>query len=212
MGYKQCPYCGTNLEDNSIFCNICGKKIPESTVNEEIKNTDIQNENKTGTKLMAVFIGVVAVVIIIMIAVALGNNQQTSSVDTNTDYSSKEYASDAVISWRSIDSVKDDYELSTPYIENEYIYIPIKVQINSYNTVQYRGFGVASINDTFSKTVPIKYEYENSTITRGVFQNLTLRIPVNDLDVKRPTTLYCQLAVFVGGEQSRINLEFDISW
>lgn len=122
-------------------------------------------------------------------------------------------AKDAVIHWQTVKgSSEDDYKVYSPYIKNGYLYVEIEPCLNSSYTVQYRGFGYASVVDTYDKTVPFQYEYEQSTVTKGKFQNLTLRIPVTDLEVQKPTTLYCWLAVYVGGKQEQIKLEFDISW
>ena len=32
---KKCPYCNTQINDDSLFCTECGKPIPEVGVNEE---------------------------------------------------------------------------------------------------------------------------------------------------------------------------------
>ena len=46
----------------------------------------------------------------------------------------------------------------------------------------------------------------------GEYQKITIRVPVSDLDVQKPTTLYCRLATYVGGREMDIRLEFDITW
>lgn len=139
--------------------------------------------------------------------------QVTVYVSTGSAADNDCEASDVVIRWYHIyQSTDDDWNVYTPYIKNNYIYIKTEMKLNSSLSVALRGFGTASINDTFSKTVPIEYEYEKSDVTMGEYQTVTIRIPVSDLDVQKPTTLYCRLATYVGGRQKDIQLEFDITW
>ena len=122
-------------------------------------------------------------------------------------------AQDSVIQWYNIyQSTKDDWNLYTPYIRNNYLYIETEMQLNSSMSVILRGFGTASINDTYDKSVPIKYEYESSSVKAGEFQKVTIQVPLSDLDNQKPTTLYCKLATYVGGMQKDIDLIFNITW
>lgn len=122
-------------------------------------------------------------------------------------------AQNSVIQWRNIyQSTKDDWNLYTPYIRNNYLYIETNMQLNSSMSVILRGFGTASINDTYDKSVPIKYEYESSNVKAGEFQKVTIQVPLSDLNNQKPTTLYCKLATYVGGMQKDIDLIFNITW
>lgn len=215
MGNEKCPNCGAELRENAKFCDECGIKLITEPTSMPTEKTDAFTEKKI-VKEKNNTIGIVICILIVVLLIGIfivrfnGNN---STGNTNTEQYGKQYAKDVVIHWYHIDATaKDDYNVYTPYFENGYVYIPIEAQINAGNTVQYRGFGVASIRDSFDKTVPIRYDYEKSTVEKGVYQKLTLRIPITDLEVQRPTTLYCQLSVFIAGQQQRINLEFDISW
>lgn len=139
--------------------------------------------------------------------------QVTVFVSTGSVSDNDAQVTDAVLGWHHIfQSTDDDWELNKIYIKNNYIYIETEMQLNSSMSVALRGFGTASINDTFDKTVPIRYEYEESNVTMGEYQKITIRVPVSDLDVQKPTTLYCRLATYVGGREMDIRLEFDITW
>lgn len=219
MGNDQCPNCGARLRENAKFCDECGTQLnaeptvrPSASAEQPVVSAQTHTASKNP---IVIVIGVVIIVLLfgILCVRLVGGNAGGSADTTQYDNVNRQYATDVVIQWYSIQAgEKDNYNVYTPYVENGYIYIPIEAQINASNTVQYRGFGTASISDTFDKTVPFQYEYETSTVEKGVYQDLTLRIPITDLDVQRPTTLYCQLSVFVAGQQQRINLEFDISW
>lgn len=207
-----CKNCGQRIEDDAKFCKECGL-AKDSVLSEENKSADY-NDNVVGLKkqssqknyITAIFILIIALLSIIIVSLLVKDNSN-NNVETGPVY-----ASDSVIRWYSVDSVKDEYKLYTPYIENGYLYIDIETQINAPNTVQYRGFGSASITDTYDKVVPIKYEYEKSTVTKGEYQNITIRVPLQDLNVQKPTTLYCKLAIYYAGNHKDINLEFNISW
>ncbi|MDE5994560.1 MAG: zinc-ribbon domain-containing protein [Oscillospiraceae bacterium] len=215
MENEKCPNCGAELRENAKFCDECGTKLNSEIAEQAFvptEKTDVFKEEKKHNTIGIVFCIAIVVLLFGIFIVRFSSNNSAGNTNTAVQYG-KQYAKDVVIHWYHIDATaEDDYNVYTPYFENGYVYIPIEAQINASNTVQHRGFGVASIRDSFDKTVPIKYDYEKSTVEKGVYQKLTLRIPVTDLEVQRPTTLYCQLSVFVAGQQQRINLEFDISW
>lgn len=216
MEIKICPKCGAEVKSTAKFCDECGVNISAqiNTVVQAKEDADVQSKHKANKNHILIVIGVVIIVLLFgILCIKLVSNNSANN-DVRYDTVSKQYASHIVIHWYHVDGGNnpDDWNVHTPYIENGYVYIPVEAQINSAYTVQFRGFGTASINDTFSKTVPIDYEYENSTVQKGVYQELTIRVPITDLDVQRPTTLYCQLATYVAGRQQNIQLEFDISW
>ncbi|MBR2952886.1 MAG: zinc ribbon domain-containing protein [Clostridia bacterium] len=207
-----CKNCGQKIEDNAKFCKECGF-VNDVVLSEENQRADgndnaarLKTQSSNKNLITTIFILIIALLSITLISLLVKDNSN-SNVDIGPIY-----ASDSVIRWYSVDSVKDEYNLYTPYIENGYLYIDIETQINASNTVQYRGFGSASVTDTYDKVVPIKYEYEKSTVTKGEYQDITIRVPLQDLDVQKPTTLYCKLAVYYAGNHKDINLEFNISW
>ena len=112
-------------------------------------------------------------------------------------------------------SNSDDYEFTNPYIVDGTMYIEMDVQLNSSYLFYFRGYGTACINDTFDKAVPIQVEYEKEEIRKGETQHVILKIPVNDLDVKKPTTLSVKVEMYRGKQKSTeeaIRLDFTISW
>lgn len=127
-------------------------------------------------------------------------------------------SSDSTISWQHItDYAKDDWNFYSPRIEDGYLYIDCHSTFAkdfywSNGNGGESGFGRASINDTFSKTVPVEIIYENQFATANTEQNFTLKLSVNDLDVKKPTTLYYKLFAEVAGEQFEISINFAIAW
>jgi len=205
-----CKNCGQKIEDDAKFCKECGFAnnviLPEENNFIDDNVVEAKPNSFVEKRITTIIISAIVLLAIVLISI-FANRNSNSNVETGPIY-----ASDSVIKWYSVDSVKDEYILYTPYIENGYLYIDIEAQINALNTVQYRGFGSASITDTYDKVVPIEYEYEKSTVTKGEYQDITIRVPLQDLEVQKPTTLYCELAIFYAGNHEDINLEFNISW
>lgn len=195
----------------NVYCSKCGKENPPDTEKcvfcDHPLNLVVYTNGNSKKKRIYIIIAV-AVLVIFGTFYFLNLSNSNSEVESiNAD------ASNVVIHWNhTLGSDSDDYNVYNPYIIDNYLYIDIQMKINSPYTVQLRGFGYASINDTFSKTVPFDFEYEKSTVEKNEFQNVRLRISVSDLDVQKPTTLYCNLATYVGGKDDVIKLEFDISW
>lgn len=129
-------------------------------------------------------------------------------------------ASDAAIGWNSISNESDDWDFYYPYIDDGTLYIKCQpmfmVDVKwDYGTSGVHGFGRASINDTFDKTVPITIVTSEQTIKSGVRGNITLEIPLTDLDVQKPTTMHLELSAFFNGneeKQERIKIQFALSW
>lgn len=125
----------------------------------------------------------------------------------------KASASSSVLHWHHVTgSQDDDYNFTNPYVKNNYLYLEAEMRLETNYTVLLRGFGTASINDTFDKTVPLEYEYEKATVVKGEYQKVTIRIPLADLDEQRPTTIYLRLATYVAGRNEDVRLELDMTW
>lgn len=125
----------------------------------------------------------------------------------------KTNVSSSVLHWYHVTGSKDDdYNFSNPYVQNNYLYLETEMKLETDYTVLLRGFGTASINDTFDKTVPLKYEYEKATVVKGEYQKITIRIPLADLEEQRPTTIYLRLATYIAGRNENIKLELDMTW
>jgi len=94
---------------------------------------------------------------------------------------------------------RDDYEFYAPYIEDGYFVIETEFKFHKKYELSYfeknggKGFGRASISDTFDKVVPLIIETEDKILDPSKLEKMTIKIPVNDLDVKKPTNLYFEL-------------------
>ena len=101
-----------------------------------------------------------------------------------------------------------------PYVEEGYLYIEMFLCCKSqYDLAFYGDFGTASITDTFDKTVPITILYDNKTVDNtGKKTNFTAKIPLSDLDVKKPTNLYIKFDFTVNKKRETFEAGFDLSW
>ena len=126
-------------------------------------------------------------------------------------------ASDSSIEWYSLGYQDDDWNFSSPYIEDGVLKIECQPKFAvsmSWRDPQSNGagFGRASISDTFDKTVPVSIEFSKQTWPADARQNITLSVPVSDLDVQQPTTLYLELYTKVNGDDTDLKINFSISW
>lgn len=127
-------------------------------------------------------------------------------------------ADDARIGWYNVADGDDDWEFSTPYINDEVLYIdcfnvkfstPIKWQ-DKYNNGTI--IGEAAINDTFDKTVPCSAVYEKQSWKANEKQTFTLEIPLTDLNETRPTEMHILLYADVNKKHSKISISFTFTW
>jgi len=117
------------------------------------------------------------------------------------------YSTDSVLSWYHVYGSESDYwEFENPYIGRGYLIVNLTPTINSKYPFEWEEYGYASINDTFSKSVPIRFKPISN------YGDYTLEIPLDDLDIKKPTTLYIQLNALINNQQKEVNLELRISW
>ena len=116
--------------------------------------------------------------------------------------------------WYSISDGKDDWSFHAPYIEKDVLYIECNVAFacamewkDTYN----EGLlgGIASITDSFDKTIPISAEYEKQSWSANESQSFTLNIPLSDLNISKPTDMYLKLSMN-DGNQIRVN--FYMTW
>jgi len=122
-------------------------------------------------------------------------------------------AKNSNIQWWYVDYYTEDkWEFINPYIKEGYLYIECTPTFGVSFDWKDDGYGTASINDTFSKSVPLDLEVSNNHVEAGVEQTVTFVIPVNDLDVKKPTTLYTLLSIERNGVFEQIKVNFTISW
>lgn len=110
----------------------------------------------------------------------------------------------------------DDYDFvdGSPYIYEDTLYISLKATMNSKYKHLWRGYGTAAINDTFDKVVPITVGYEQEEMKKGETQKITLVIPLQNLDVDRPTTISTKLEMYYGNKKNEesVRIDFTFSW
>lgn len=128
-------------------------------------------------------------------------------------------SADSTITWTYVSSYgKDEWNYYAPYIEDGKLHINCH-DVKFSSSVKWRdpqsegeGFGQASITDTFDKSVPLRIIWKKQSVSYGEKQDLEIVIPVTDLDVQKPTTLYLRLFAEINGEQQDVKLTFTITW
>ena len=103
-------------------------------------------------------------------------------------------------SWKYVSTNgKDNWMFNNPYIIENTLYIEctevtfaraIKWQ-DTYN--EGKIVGVASITDSFDKTVPVEAKYEKQSWDANEKQTFTIEVPLSDLNESRPTDMYLRL-------------------
>lgn len=127
---------------------------------------------------------------------------------------------DATISWYHIDSSSpDEWNFGGPFIYQDKLYIQCETVFGTEFTFKGKGFGDASITDTFDKKAPItildtslKERSENKQVKKGEKEEFVLCIPLAQLDAARPTHVACELIILVGDKEKHISVSFNISW
>ena len=116
-------------------------------------------------------------------------------------------------SWVEWENGADEYDFFAPYIEDGILIIESTMKFSKkYELKDYEnggaGYGRASINDTFSKTVPLAIETEDKIFSANTLESFKIKIPVNDLDVQKPTTIYIEFYLTT----NEYTMNFSISW
>ena len=117
--------------------------------------------------------------------------------------------------WWVKGSEGDWYEfVGSPYIEDETLYITLDATLKSQYKHKWRGYGTAAVTDTFDKVVPFFLEFENEEIVMKKPQRITLKIPLQDLDVEKPTTISTKIEMFYGNndKQEALRMDFTFAW
>lgn len=126
-------------------------------------------------------------------------------------------AQDAVMEWFNIGNRNEDlWKFDAPIKEGNYITISCKPTFSKsflWKGEKKEGFGVASINDTYDKTVPVKIIYTQQNVEANKEQNIDIKIPTQNLDTQKPTNLYLRLyALDNNNKDFTIEISFAISW
>jgi hypothetical protein len=111
------------------------------------------------------------------------------------------------------ESGADKFEFYAPYIEDGILIIDSEMTFSKkYELKDYEktseGYGRASITDTFAKTVPLAIETDDKIFSANTLESFKIKIPVNDLDVQKPTTIYIEFYLTT----NEYTMNFSISW
>ena len=121
-------------------------------------------------------------------------------------------STESTINWYHVGAAEDHWDFYNPHIKEGYLYIECQPTFGTSFKWKDGGFGTASINDTFAKKVPLSIKYINQEVKAKEQQSITLVIPVKDLDVNKPTTLYTKLSIEKNNVYEEISVNFTISW
>lgn len=120
--------------------------------------------------------------------------------------------------WQYVGKAEDDWKFANPYIEDGNLYIYCEVVFGTAQKWQDEygqgyGGGFVSINDTFDKTVPLEVLYDTQSWNAGDKQKFTIKIPLSDLGVDKPTDIYCKLAMGDKGNTVKyLEVNFTMTW
>ena len=124
---------------------------------------------------------------------------------------------DASAGWDDI-RTDGDWNYDAPYIEDGNLFLEI-FDVGFLSKVKWHdpsengeGFGEATINDSFDKIVPVSLVWEKQTHNAGQQQNITIEIPVSDLEEKRPTDISIRLFAYVDGYYRDITFSITLTW
>lgn len=85
--FRSCPHCGTKLEDDSVFCSNCGMRLqdtPEETPSYDTEIQEIDNTPKKSYSLWCITCCIGIVFVLIGGLYALRSFKHTSIKETNT--------------------------------------------------------------------------------------------------------------------------------
>lgn len=112
---------------------------------------------------------------------------------------------DAVIQWRDVSgSSGDSWSFYAPLIEEGVLKIEVEPEINTRHKFEWLRFGHVSVSETTEKSVPITFIRKDASYE--------ISFSIDDLEIKRPTTLYVSLRANINDVQTDVPLVFRISW
>lgn len=126
-------------------------------------------------------------------------------------------ASNSRAQWYYLSSGEDTWNFNNPYIDNGVLYIncyavsfacPMKWQ-DRYGKGEI--IGIASVTDTFDKTIPVSAKYEKQSWAANETQSFILEIPLKDLDTSKPTDMYLRLYTDNNSDND-VRINFFMSW
>lgn len=129
------------------------------------------------------------------------------------------YPAQSQIGWRNVGGADIDWSFSS-----DSLFVRENVLVGHFELVMDRdmfwhdpnesgtGFGEASITDTFDKVVPLRIVFDQGPTPANELQTISLQIPLSDLDVNRPTTIYVRLFAWIRSSYHEIPLTLTMSW
>ena len=125
-------------------------------------------------------------------------------------------AKDSYIEWTNVGFGDDEWTFETPKIADGKLTIRMTAVLSRslvwHDAAGGTGYGVAAINDTFDKSVPLRIQFAEEELGAGETHKLTLTIPVTDLDVDKPTRIYMRLFAVIKGNYDEIPLTLTMTW
>ncbi len=118
------------------------------------------------------------------------------------------------ISWTNLTSSRDEWSFYSPYIKNDVLHIECKVAfataVKWQDTYQNgKIIGEASLTSGFDRSVPASAKYTKQSWKANEEQSFILEIPLQDLNVDKPTNIYVELYRETG---SNVEFNFTIAW
>lgn len=72
--------------------------------------------------------------------------------------------------------------------------------------------GVACLNESFDKTVPVEVEYSERYVEANHSQSFIIIVPINELETNYPTNLFFNIAIIVDGKDTNLIFDFSMTW
>ena len=122
------------------------------------------------------------------------------------------------ITWYNVDDGSDWWSFKAPYIEDGKLYIQcydVSFAANvAWRDLYNNGYiiGNVSLSENFDRMVPVSARYTKQSWSANERQSFTLEVPLGDLGVDKPTTLYVKLFADVYGISEDIRVNFTMSW
>lgn len=125
-------------------------------------------------------------------------------------------AVDSYMEWEFVGGGEDDWPFDQPYIENDELIIrttPVFSRSFSWHDFSGgQGYGLAAINDSFDKSVPLRIEATSEDVVANETQDFLIRIPLSAIEVVPPTVIYMRLFIQKDGNYSELPLVLTMSW
>jgi hypothetical protein len=123
---------------------------------------------------------------------------------------------DSYMEWEYVGRGVDNWEFQHPSIENNELVVRATPEFSrSFSWHAFtdgKGYGLASVNDSFDKGVPIRIESSSESVSANETQDLVIRIPLAGIEVMPPTVIHMRLFIQKDGNYSEIPLVLTMTW